>query len=58
MNPVKEQIELIPRVLPNAKTVAVMYCSSESNSLIQFEIAKKEIEALGLKCVVKRLYPR
>lgn len=55
MNPVKEQIELIPRVFPKAKTVAVMYCSSESNSLIQFEIAKKEIENLGLKCVEKTI---
>ncbi len=55
MNPIKEQIELIPQVLPDAKTVAVMYSSSESNSRVQFEIAKKEIEALGLKCVEKTI---
>lgn len=53
MNPVAEQIDLIKEILPNAKTVAVMYCSSESNSAAQFDLAKAEIEKLGMTCVQK-----
>ena len=51
MNPVAEQIDLLKELLPNAKTVAVMYCSSESNSAAQYELAKKQIESLGMQCV-------
>ncbi len=53
LNPVKEQIELLHQLLPNAKRVAVFYCSSESNSLAQYELAKKQLEALGLECLQK-----
>lgn len=49
LNPVKEQIELLVKLLPEAKTVGILYCSAEDNSLFQAEIAKKEIEAKGLK---------
>ncbi|MBQ9506794.1 MAG: ABC transporter substrate-binding protein [Clostridia bacterium] len=51
MNPVKEQIDLIKEIYPDAAKVAVMYCSSESNSAAQYELAKAELEALGLECV-------
>ena len=51
MNPVAEQIDLLKELLPNAKTVAVMYCSSESNSAAQYELAKKQIESLGMQCI-------
>ena len=51
LTPVKEQIGLIPQILPNAKTVGLLYCSSEVNSKFQIEIAKNEAEALGLKTV-------
>lgn len=49
LTPVKEQIELLVKLLPEAKTVGILYCSAEDNSLFQAEIAKKEIEAQGLK---------
>lgn len=49
LTPVKEQIELLTKLLPTAKTVGILYCSAEDNSLLQAKIAKKEIEAKGLK---------
>ncbi len=53
MNPVDKQIDLIKQLFPEAKTVAVLYCSSESNSEIQYKLAKVEIEKLGMTCVQK-----
>ncbi len=32
LTPVKEQIKLLKQIMPNAKTVAVMYAGNESNS--------------------------
>ena len=51
MNPIKEQIDLLVKLVPGAKTVGVMYTSSEDNSVIQAKIAKEAIEKLGLKYV-------
>lgn len=51
MNPIKEQIDLLVKLVPDAKTVGVMYTSSEDNSVIQAQIAKEAIEKLGLKYV-------
>lgn len=48
LTPVKEQMELLVRLLPEAKTVGILYCSNEPNSQIQADIAIKEAEALGL----------
>lgn len=51
MNPIKEQIDLLVKLVPNAKTVGVLYTSSEDNSILQAAIAKEAIEKLGLKYV-------
>lgn len=48
MNPIKEQIDLLLRLVPDAKTVGVIYTSSEDNSIVQAAIAKEVIEGLGL----------
>lgn len=48
MNPVKEQIDLLVKLVPNAKTVGVLYTSSEDNSIVQAKLAREAIEALGL----------
>lgn len=48
LTPVKQQIELITKLLPNAKKIAVLYCSSESNSKIQADMAIKAANELGL----------
>ncbi|MBP3887258.1 MAG: ABC transporter substrate-binding protein [Cellulosilyticum sp.] len=51
LTPVKEQINLIPEIMPEAKKVGIVYCSSEANSKFQVELAKAEAEALGLEVV-------
>lgn len=48
LTPVKKQMELLTQLVPKAVDVAVLYCSSESNSKIQAEIAIEEGTALGL----------
>ncbi len=51
LTPVKEQMELLTQLLPEAKTVAMLYCSSESNSKFQVEIAKAAAAELGLETI-------
>jgi putative ABC transport system substrate-binding protein len=51
MNPIKEQIDLLVKLAPEAKTIGVIYTSSEDNSILQASIAKEAIEGLGLKYV-------
>jgi putative ABC transport system substrate-binding protein len=51
MNPIKEQIDLLVKLVPDAKTVGVLYTSSEDNSILQANIAKEAIEKLGLNYV-------
>ena len=48
LNPVTAQIGLIPKITPNAKKIAMLYCSSEENSVFQINMAKKECDKLGL----------
>ncbi len=48
LNPVAEQMSLLTQLLPDAKTVGILYCSSEDNSRLQADMAKAECEKLGL----------
>ncbi|MBQ9196383.1 MAG: ABC transporter substrate-binding protein [Clostridia bacterium] len=48
MNPIADQIALLYELVPDAKTVGVLYTSSEPNSVVQAKIAQEAIEALGL----------
>ena len=48
MNPIKEQIDLLVKLAPDAKTIGVIYASAEENSIVQAAIAKEAIEKLGL----------
>ena len=48
LTPVKEQIELLQEVLPEAKKVGLLYCSAESNSELQIAMAKEACDASGL----------
>lgn len=48
LTPVKEQIDLLHQLLPEAKTVGLLYCSAESNSEIQIAMAKEACDALGI----------
>ena len=53
MNPVAQQIALGKQLIPDAKKVAIMYCSSESNSKIQSDLAEAAIKDAGMEAVVK-----
>ena len=55
MNPVSQQIALGKQLIPDAKKVAVMYCSSESNSKIQADLAEAAIKEQGMESVVKTI---
>ena len=46
--PVDEQIKLLKQLLPDAKTVGVIYNTSETNSVIQVDELKKAAEKEGL----------
>lgn len=48
-NPVKEQLELLKKIKPDAKTVGIVYSSGESNSAIQVQWAKDAGAELGLE---------
>lgn len=49
--PNAEQIQLLTELIPTAETIGLLYCSSESNSKIQIDIAREEAEKLGLKTI-------
>jgi len=48
MNPIREQIELLVQLVPDAQTIGVIYTSSEDNSIVQAQIAREVIEEMGL----------
>ncbi|MEG1879154.1 MAG: ABC transporter substrate-binding protein [Pseudoflavonifractor sp.] len=45
--PIDQQIALFLKLCPDLKTVGILYCSSEQNSVYQAEQAQKELEAAG-----------
>ena len=48
MNPIEAQVDLLLKFAPEAKTIGLLYCSSEDNSILQADIAKKALEAKGI----------
>ena len=46
--PLEQQAEMIKEIKPDAKQVALIYCSSEANSKYQIENIEKELDKLGL----------
>lgn len=48
MNPIKEQIDLLMKIKPEAKTIGVIYCSSEVNSEVQVKAMQEYAESKGL----------
>ena len=53
LNPVKEQLELLKQLVPNAKKIAIYYCNNEANSVYQGELAKKAAKSLGLDASIE-----
>lgn len=50
MNPIQQQIELLVKLVPDAKKIALLYTSSEPNSKIQADIAEEIAATLGIEC--------
>ena len=48
LTPVEDQIDLLRQLLPDAKTVGILYCSAESNSGVQVSLAEKALDAAGI----------
>ncbi|MCP8342902.1 ABC transporter substrate-binding protein [Streptococcus suis] len=51
--PIDKQVELLGQAVPDAKTVGILYTTSECNSEVQVEQAKELLEKAGYKVVVK-----
>ncbi len=51
LTPVNEQIELLKKIFPDAKKVGVLYCSAESNSAIQAQMAHDACDENGLEAI-------
>ena len=48
LTPVAEQLDMLNKVLPDAKTIGLLYASNEANSKLQIDMAKKELDKLGV----------
>ena len=48
LNPISRQIDLLTQLVPDAKNVGILYCSSEPNSEVQAEEAKKALSAKNI----------
>ncbi|MHB8172500.1 MAG: ABC transporter substrate-binding protein [Thermincolia bacterium] len=51
MNPIKDQFDMLKKIVPNAKKVGVIYNAGEVNSQVQVKIAKEVAANLGLEIV-------
>lgn len=49
--PLNEQAQMLIDLLPNAKNIGILYCSSESNSEYQVEIVEDYLKAKGLNVI-------
>jgi putative ABC transport system substrate-binding protein len=51
MNPLKEQFELLKKLVPQAKKVGVIYNAGEVNSQVQVDMAKEVAKDLGVELI-------
>ena len=51
--PLDQQAQMIVDLFPEAKTVALLYCSSEPNSAYQVKVVRAALEAKGITCIDK-----
>lgn len=51
LNPIDKQMELLLELVPDAKKVAMLYCSSEANSEFQVSVAKEQLKAKGVESI-------
>lgn len=50
--PIDKQIALLLNIVPNAKTVGIMYNAGEANSKIQADMAEKALKEAGIKAKI------
>lgn len=55
LTPVKDQFDLMEKMLPDAKKVAIMYCGSEDNSIFQGNLAVEAAKEKGLEYKVYKV---
>lgn len=48
LNPIVDQMSLVKRIKPDAKSVGILYTSSETNSKVQSDLAVAELTRIGL----------
>lgn len=51
LNPIYKQIELLVELVPDAKKIAILYCSSEPNSKIQSDMAIDIAKEFGIEAI-------
>ena len=51
LTPVDEQMDLLKKLVPNIKTVALIYNSSEQNSKFQIDMAKRKLDSMGISYI-------
>jgi putative ABC transport system substrate-binding protein len=51
LTPVADQLKLLQEILPDTKKVGILYCSSESNSVFQANLAKDAAAELGMETI-------
>ncbi|HFU4202476.1 TPA: ABC transporter substrate-binding protein [Streptococcus suis] len=51
--PIDKQVELLGQAVPDAKTVGILYTTSERNSEVQVEEAQELLEKAGYKVILK-----
>lgn len=49
--PLKDQAQMILDLFPSTKTVGIIYCSSEDNSIYQVAVVKKYLESKGITVI-------
>lgn len=48
--PLEEQAAMLNELFPDAKTVGLLYCSAEPNSVYQADVIQAELESMGYTC--------
>ena len=48
--PLDKQAQMVIDLVPTAKTVGLLYCSSEANSAYQVKVVREYLEAKGITC--------
>ena len=46
--PLDQQAEMIPELIEDVRTVGILYCSAEPNSVYQAEVVKAKLESMGI----------